>query len=130
MKVTLGSLDLFHLINQARLLQQRGALNHFYTTRLRPEVEGIQTELGTSCYPLHYALRVFQRWPRVGLGNHYYLQLCRLFDRWLRSQFSLQTDILAVLSGVGLQSFRKARKAGILTVVECGSTHTDFQHEI
>ncbi|HEV2045249.1 MAG TPA: glycosyltransferase family 4 protein [Chthoniobacterales bacterium] len=37
---------------------------------------------------------------------------------------------MTILSGVGLQSFRAAREAGIITVVECGSTHTDFQHEV
>jgi glycosyltransferase involved in cell wall biosynthesis len=63
-------------------------------------------------------------------SNHFYLQLCRAFDYWLRPKFSKETDLLAVLSGVGLQSFRAARKAGIPTIVECGSTHTDFQHEI
>jgi len=130
MKVTLGSLDLFHLVNQARELQAQGALEHFFATRLRPDVERIRRELGTSCPPLHYALRVMQRWPRWVGGNHYYLQLCRAFDLWLRSKLPRTTDILTVLSGVGLESFRAARRAGVVTVVECGSTHTDFQHEI
>jgi glycosyltransferase involved in cell wall biosynthesis len=130
MKVTLASLDLFHIVNQARFLQCRGFLDHYFATRVRPEPEGIQPELGTSCYPLHYALRVMQRWPRSVGGNHFYLQLCRAFDHWVRPQFSRQTDILTILSGVGLRSFRAARKAGIVTVVDCGSTHTDFQHEI
>jgi len=130
MKVTLGSLDLFHLVNQARELQADGLLDHFYTTRTRPEVEKIRAESGTSCLPLHYALRALQVRPHWVGGNHYYLQLCRIFDFWLKPKFSRQTDLLVILSGVGLQSFRVARRAGIRTVVECGSTHTDFQHEI
>jgi glycosyltransferase involved in cell wall biosynthesis len=130
MKITLASLDLFHVVNQARLLQGRGLLDHYYATRLRPEIEGIPAKLGSSCYPLHYAIRMLQTRPHWVGGNHFYLQLCRAFDLWLRPQFSRETDILAVLSGVGLHSFRAARGAGIITVVECGSTHTDFQHEI
>src|SRR3984893_9624418 len=130
MRVTLASLDLFHIVNQARFLQSRGSLDHYFTTRVRPNIEGIQAELGSSCYPLHYLLRIMQRWPRFVGGNHFYLQLCRAFDYWVRPQFSRQTEILTILSGVGLQSFRAARPAGIVTVVECGSTHTDFQHEI
>ena len=130
MKVTLASLDLFHIVNQARFLQKSGFLDHYFTTRVRSGIEGIQPELGTSCYPLHYLLRIMQMWPRMVGGNHFYLQLCRIFDRWLKPRFSRQTDILAILSGVGLQSFREARRSGVATVVECGSTHTDFQHEI
>jgi glycosyltransferase involved in cell wall biosynthesis len=130
MRVTLASLDLFHIVNQARFLQSKRFLDHYFTTRVRPGIEGIQAELGTSCYPLHYLLRVMQRWPRLVGGNHFYLQLCRAFDHWLRSRFSRDTEILAILSGVGLQSSRVARRTGIKTVVDCGSTHTDFQHEV
>jgi glycosyltransferase involved in cell wall biosynthesis len=130
MRVTLASLDLFWMVNQARFLQSRGSLDHYFTTRVRPNIEGIQAELGSSCYPLHYLLRIMQRRPRFVGGNHFYLQLCRAFDYWVRPQFSRDTDILTILSGVGLQSFRASRRAGIRTVVECGSTHTDFQHEI
>jgi glycosyltransferase involved in cell wall biosynthesis len=129
-KVTLASLDLFWLVNQGRILQSQGLLDHFFTTRVRPEIEGIDADLGTSCYPLHYALRILQRWPQWVGSNHFYLLLCQAFDYWLRPKFSRKTDLLAILSGVGLESFRMARRACILTVVECGSTHTDFQHEI
>jgi glycosyltransferase involved in cell wall biosynthesis len=130
MKVTLASLDLLHIVNQARALQQKHVLEHYFTTRLRPQIENIRPALGTSCYPFHYLIRINQMWPRLVGGNRFYLQLCRAFDYWLRLQFSRETDILTILSGVGLQSFRAARKANILTVVDCGSTHTDFQHEI
>lgn len=130
MRVTLASLDLFHIVNQARFLQSNKSLDHYFTTRVRPETEGIESELGSSRYSLHYLLRIMQRWPRLVGGNHFYLQLCREFDRWVRSRFSRKTDILTILSGVGLQSFRAARRAGIPTVVDCGSTHTDFQNEI
>lgn len=130
MRVTLASLDLFWLINQARFLQKGGFLDHYFATRVRSGIEGIQPERGTSCYPLHYLLRLMQRWPRPVGGNHFYLQLCRAFDYWVRPQFSRDTDILTILSGVGLRSFRAAREVGVVTVVECGSTHTDFQHEI
>lgn len=71
-----------------------------------------------------------QRWPWLVGGNHFYLQLCRLFDQWLKASFSRQTDLLVVLSGVGLNSFLAAKKASIATVLDCGSTHTDFQHQI
>ena len=130
MKITLASLDHFHIADQARSIQSSGDLDHYYTTRIRESKDGIRDELGTSCYPLHYALRVMQRKPKWVGGNHYYLGLCRAFDAWLLTQFSRKTDILTVLSGVGLHSLRAARKNGILTVIDCGSTHTDFQHDV
>ena len=130
MKITLASMDLFHVVNQARELQSAGVLDHFFTTRTRPGVEKIRAELGTSCRPLHYALRVQQMRPSWVGGNHFYLQLCRAFDFWLKPRFSRATDLLVVLSGVGLHSFRAAKRVGIGTLIECGSTHTDFQHEI
>jgi glycosyltransferase involved in cell wall biosynthesis len=129
-RITLASLDLFHIVDQARHLQMMGSLDRFFTTRLTWDRHAINRELGRTCLPLHYALRILQRnWEHLG-GNFTYLQLCRAFDAWLKPRFSRQSDILTVLSGVGLHSFRAARKAGILTVVDSGSTHTDFQHEI
>lgn len=129
-RITLASLDLFHLINQAHYLQKTGALRGFYSTRLRPEVEQIRPELAHSCPPAHYALRVWQMYLQSLTGTHGYLQVCRFFDLWLRSAMDWDTDLLAILSGVGLSAFREAKKRGIVTVVECGSTHTDYQHEI
>jgi glycosyltransferase involved in cell wall biosynthesis len=93
-------------------------------------VEKIRSELAHSFYPAHYALRLWQRYLQTLTGNHGYLQICRGFDLWLRSALDWDTDILTILSGVGLTAFRAAKRRGIVTVVECGSTHTDFQHEI
>jgi len=129
-RITLASLDLFHMINQAQYLQKVGALRGYYTTRLRPDVEHILPELAHSFYPAHYSLRIWQRYLQSLTGTWGRLQVCRLFDVWLRSAVAWDTDVLTVLSGVGLMTFRAAKKRGILTVVDCGSTHTDFQHHI
>jgi glycosyltransferase involved in cell wall biosynthesis len=129
-KITLASLDLFHVLNQAQYLQQVGALRGYYSTRLRPKVEKIQPELAHGFYPGHFILRLWQMYLQSSTGNHGYLQVCRLFDLWLRSVIEWDTDLLAILSGVGLKTFRAAQRRGIVTVVECGSTHTDFQHAI
>jgi glycosyltransferase involved in cell wall biosynthesis len=129
-RITLASIDLFHIINQAQYLQKVGALRSYYSTRLRPDVEHILPELAHSFYPAHYSLRIWQRYLQslTGIGGR--LQVCRLFDVWLRSAVAWDTDVLTVLSGVGLMTIRAAKKRGILSVVDCGSTHTDFQHHI
>lgn len=130
MRVTLASLDLFWFTHQAQPLQQAAALRGYYTTRLRPAVEKIRPELAHSCYPAHYALRFWQMYLQNLTGNHAYLQLCRAFDLWLRTTIAWDTDILTVLSGVGLHTMRAAKQRGIKLVVDCGSTHTDFQHTV
>jgi len=129
-RITLASLDLFWLIQQAQYLQRNGSLRGYYTTRLRPGIEKIKPELAHSCYPAHYALRVWQMYLQSLTGTYGYLQVCRLFDLWLRSVMDWDTDIAAILSGAGLATFHAGKKRGIVTVVECGSTHTDYQHDI
>ena len=129
-RITLASLDLFHIINQAQYFQKVGALAGYYTTRLRPEIEKIQSTLAHNCYPAHYALRAWQMHLQTLTGTHGYLQICRGFDLWLHSAINWNTALLAILSGVGLHTFRAAKKRGIVTVVDCGSTHTDYQNEI
>jgi hypothetical protein len=130
MKITIASFDLFHLVNQAEQLDQMGVLHRFLATRALPERHRIDASRISNCLPLHYLLRILQaHWDRMG-GQQTYARLCCAFDFWLRHSLPTDCDLLAILSGVGLQSFREARRAGIVTVVDCGSTHTDFQHEI
>jgi glycosyltransferase involved in cell wall biosynthesis len=129
-RITLASLDLFHVVNQAQYLQKVGALQGYYSTRLRPDVEKISRALAHSFYPAHYSLRIWQMYLQSLTGTWGYLQVCRLFDSWLKTAVDWNTDLLAVLSGVGWRTFRAAKRRGIVTVVECGSTHTDFQHKI
>lgn len=131
-RITLASLELYWIINQAQYLQKVGALRGYYTTRLRPDVEKILPELAHSVYPAHYSLRIWHMYLSVRslTGTWGYVQVRRLFDVWLRSAVEWDTDVLTVLSGAGLMTFRAAKERGILTVVDCGSTHTDFQHHI
>ena len=129
-RITLASLDLFWLVNQAQYLQKVGALRGYYSTRLRPEVEKIPPELAHSFYPAHFSLRIWQMYLQSLTGTWGYLQVCRIFDLWLKSAMEWDTDVLTILSGAGLRTLRAARRRRILTVVECGSTHTDFQHSI
>jgi glycosyltransferase involved in cell wall biosynthesis len=130
MKINVASFDLFHLVNQAEQLDQRQHLNFFLTTRARDGRFNIDPSRVSNVVALHYALRLLQRHWHVLGGPHAYLQLCRAFDQWLKAKLPLDGDLVAVLSGVCLHTFRKARRNGMVTVVDCGSTHTDFQHRI
>jgi glycosyltransferase involved in cell wall biosynthesis len=129
-KAVLASFDHFHILNQARELEKAGCLARYYATRLRVSHEGLPAQLSASCYPLHYALRLKQMGYVPDSGNRAYLMMCRAFDAWVRMSWKEPCDILTILSGVGLWSFREARRRGVCTVVDCGSTHTDYQHRI
>lgn len=130
MNITLSSLDHFHLLNQAQQLLRHGHLLSYFSTRIRPEIEKIPKPQAHPSLFFHYALRFMQRYPSLVGGNHFYLRLCQLFDRQVALQIPAKTQLFAVLSGAGLRSIQVARKRGIPTVIECGSTHTDHQHRI
>jgi glycosyltransferase involved in cell wall biosynthesis len=78
--------------------------------------------------PLHGLLSVYKRFPALQRGNHAYLAMCRMFDAWFTSHLKSGTRTVFFLSGCGLRAGRVARASGAVTVVESGSTHTDFQH--
>jgi glycosyltransferase involved in cell wall biosynthesis len=128
--ITLAAHDFLWLGEQALYFQKRNALRNFYSTRVRPEIEGIYPQFAHSFRMGHYAYRVWQMYLQQRIGTWGYLQVCRMFDYWLRSVIEWDTDLLTVLSGLGLNTFHAAKKRGIMTVVDCGSTHTDFQHRI
>ena len=129
-RITLAAHDFLWLGQQALYFQKLNALRNFYSTRVRPEVEGIHPQFAHNFKFGHYAYRGWQTYLQRRVGTWGYLQIVRLFDFWLRSSIEWDTDLLTVLSGLGLNTFRAAKKRGIPTVVDCGSTHTDFQHRI
>jgi glycosyltransferase involved in cell wall biosynthesis len=80
--------------------------------------------------PLHYALLAYKMSPALRRNGSVYLNLCRLFDRFASPTLPAQARVFGYLSGCGLHTARRARKQGARVVIECGSTHADFQHEI
>lgn len=130
MKICVGSFDHLHMLDQARQLLRREILARYCSTRIRPDKEKIPQHLSRSCYPLHYAFRLYQWYPILRLQNRTYFKLCELFDAWLSWNYDRNAEVLTVLSGVGLNTFRHARKRGLITVVDCGSCHTNFQQRV
>jgi glycosyltransferase involved in cell wall biosynthesis len=79
---------------------------------------------------LHAVLSTYKRFPLLQRGNHVYLGLCKMFDAWLLRNVREGASSVYALSGCCLQAARKARRLGAVTIVESGSTHTDFQHRV
>ena len=80
---------------------------------------------------MHYLLQLYKMFPALQLQNHTYSALVTSFDAILCRMLD-PFDVAAYipLSGVALWSGRKFRKAGKPVILECGSTHTDHQHEV
>jgi starch synthase len=82
-------------------------------------------------WPMHYALQLYKMFPVLKCHNQTYSTLVAAFDAILcQIANPAEADAYIPLSGVALWSGRKFRKAGKPVILECGSTHTDHQHEV
>lgn len=82
-------------------------------------------------WPMHYALQLYKMFPVLQLHNRTYSALVAAFDAILCGVLNpSDVDAYIPLSGVALWSGRKFRRAGKPVILECGSTHTDHQHEV
>jgi hypothetical protein len=129
-KIRLSSLGLFHM----PLLQK--ALSANYETEListwSPKSPGPNPDLHRkNIFLMHCALQIYTRVGWLQFHNYTYAALVALFDEILCNILS-PADTLAYvpLSGVALHSTKMFQKKGVPVLLECGSTHTDHQHEI
>ncbi len=127
--VQLGSLDLFWMPHLQRALAPIADTELYSTWSLKKPAPNPGLK---SCNnpALHYPLQLTKMYPAINFHNRSYYVLCRIFDKWFTSKVSPEASAISYLSGFGLDAGRKARSMGILTVIECGSSHTDFQHEV
>ena len=130
MLVTISVSGIFHAFHLAEQLQRRGYLKKIITnypkivlgkwksgvSNDKIEAIPIQTihhllgKLGINIYSLNFFLR-------------------DMFDR-LASKNIKNCDILVGFSGVGLHSIKKAKRNGIITIVERGSSHSLYSKKI
>lgn len=127
--VQLGSLDLFWMPQVQRALQSFAETELYSTWSLKraapnPGCKAVNNAI------LHYVLQITKMVPAVNFHNKSYHRLCCLFDEWFSGKVRSDVSLVAYLSGVGLKTEKKCKALNIPTVIECGSTHTDFQHEI
>jgi len=80
---------------------------------------------------MHYALQLYTRVPALQFKHFTYFALVCLFDKILCQILDPKAfDAYVPLSGVALNSGRMFRNLGKPVILECGSTHTDHQHDI
>ena len=133
MKVTISVLGRFHLFHVAKQLQDRNLLAKLITSYPKFEAAkyGIKPENIDSLLIHEIHNRGWRKISRFteSLFNPQYM-IFELFDRHASRHVNNDCDIFVGLSGCSLYSLRRARRQGIRTVLERGSTHIVFQKTI
>lgn len=130
MNLFLSSYDTFHLPMLQKGVSSSYRTKLFSTWSLKNI--GPNPELDRqNIWPMHYVLQLYKMFPALQFRNHTYSVLVAAFDAILCQILDpAKADAYIPLSGVALWSGRKFRKAGKPVILECGSTHTDHQHEV
>lgn len=127
--IRLVSLDLFWLDHLYQALSTTYSTSLLSTWSLKRRY-GWQDASARNVFPLHYALQLYKMHPSLRRNGRTYLDLCQVFDWAAAAQLPPSVQCLGYLSGCGLHTARRARRKGAVIVIECGSTHPDFQHEV
>lgn len=128
--VLLASLDTFWMPQLQRALSPTARVTLISTWSLKRP--GPNPDLDRkNIWPMHYLLQLYKMFPALQFCNNTYSALVAAFDAILCQILDpAVADAYIPLSGVALWSGRKFRKAGKPVILECGSTHTDHQHEV
>ena len=126
----LASLDTFHMPLLQRVLSKSYPTKLVSTWSLKRS--GPNPDLSRSnLWPMHYALQLYKMFPVLQLQNRTYSALVAAYDALLCAVLDPnEFDAYIPLSGVCLRSGRKFQRAGKPVILECGSTHTDHQHQV
>jgi len=128
--IQLASFDTFHFPPLQRGLSKEFDTDYLTTWSLKKNSPnpGLPTR---NAYALHYLLQVYKMVPELQWGNRTYHALCCAFDAWLATRLKKNAEVFCYLSGCGLWSARRYRRLNRQpVVVDSGSTHTDWQHQI
>ncbi len=123
-----------HAFSLAEQLDANHILDDFYTTYAsqkntimqkfvrRQDKEIIQVSKIHTYQSMAIPVKLWQ--SRVHIWNH-------LFDNWVAKRIrNSKSKVFIGWSGMSLQSIRAAKLAGMITIVERGSSHIQFQNKI
>lgn len=130
MDVTIQVHGDWHAFELAEQLEKRGNLNKLITGKYLDSrvVDGKIKSDKIDRIPLDILRSIFSKAP----GNSYLdygIYLDRVFEQ-VSSRKIGNPDIFVGWSGASLKSIRKANEKGIITVVERGSSHIEYQKEL
>ncbi len=128
MKISIVSLGRSHLINLARLLDQREDIEvTFYTMmpKSRCKKFGYEGEVLSCLFPIGFLSVLIEKIPFLNPYRRSFLRIrLRLFfDRWVSWQLQ-KCDVLIGLNGTAVKTSLQAKKKyGAITICDQGSSH-------
>jgi glycosyltransferase involved in cell wall biosynthesis len=132
MEVTISVCGRFHAFYLAQQLLKRGYLNRLITSYPKFEVAkyGIPKEKVGSVVIKEFMERGWHKVP-LFLKNLYNPQnlILDIYDKWA-SHLYTKSDICVAFAGCSLNTIRKAKNMGAITILERGSSHILYQTEI
>lgn len=132
MKITISTIGKFQLFNLARHLAGRGVLGRLISSYPKFETDkyGIPRKLTRSIVSKEILQRTWTNLPAF-LKNAYNptYAIHEFFDI-LASHSLVESDILTGTSSTLLHTMRRAKKMGMLTIVERASAHISYQNKI
>mgnify|MGYP001793461514 CR=1 FL=1 len=133
MKVTVSVLGRFHAFNLAHQLQKRNSLDALNTSYMYPVVRrfGVDRKFVHSLGYLDVLARCLKKspWQVVNDANTN-LWFAKQFDRAASDCLNQVGDVFVGWSGSNLETLKKAKSMGAVTIVERGSSHMAHQHQV
>ncbi len=123
----------FHAFNLAQQLVKKGMLNQLITSYPKFEVVkyGIPRKFVSSIISNELLSRcLYKLYPRLKRVWDPRFFLCEYFDHLAAKRIKPGATLFIGWSGISLASMRQAKKMGMKTVVERGSSHIVYQSEI
>lgn len=136
MKVTVSTISRFHAFNLVQQLQQQGHLDKFISTYPTFAVTkycnyNIDPTLYCSIWWLGL---LHQTWTKLPTPLRRYgnsrLWLAEKFDKAVRDRLSPESDLFIGWSSLCLYSLQRGKELGIVTIVDCGSSHVQYQWQV
>ena len=136
MKVTVSTIARFHAFNLVQKLQQAGHLYRFISRYPTWAVKGYEDyQINPDLYRsvlsvgiLDEAWKKVPHWIRRDINPQFWFH--QNFDRGASKHISPDSDVFVGWSSLCLQSLRKAKSYGNLTVVDRGNSHMQYFMEI
>jgi len=136
MKVAISVAGRFHAFNLAEQLERKGVLSCLYTQETRRKTDRIPAEKVVSSRFLTLIGLLEKMVSLVPFlrrfAGHLQLYKKKSHDIFVSREISRTDDIDIFVGWLGncTRSLRVAKKKGIVTVIESGSTHPRWQHEM
>jgi glycosyltransferase involved in cell wall biosynthesis len=128
MNVTVASFSKFHVFDLALQLQKRGYLKQFIVNfpKLYVAHYGISSAVTKS---LFYT-GILHRFYKMTRWNALVPHLHNVFSRQVAENMDVESDIFIGLSSFALEGIREAKRKGMISIVDHGSSHMMWANEV